>query len=125
MLLSYINTILNPNHSPYLFLKKKNNRIKCFFDVLSDRIREKLINQGYNKYYEQDFEIKKALLVSSMATINQTGETEIRLQNGSDISGKISHRLNKTYSHLSRGEYIEYLGFIPPDKLDNVHREIW
>jgi hypothetical protein len=104
-------------------INQKCKDIKCLFDIPQD-LYNKLIEFEYDKLYEQDFELRNELINSSMITINKDGEKELRLKNSEKLNGKISSRINSVFSHLSKSEYIEFLGFKYIDARAKTDQEI-
>ncbi|MEH7210146.1 hypothetical protein V7094_28730, partial [Priestia megaterium] len=98
-----------PTSFAIFVINQDTKDIKCLFDLPSV-IFDKLIQNEYHKYHEQEFKIKKELDNSQMITINQRGEKEIRLDNTHELYNKMGNRANKFYN-MTRIEYIEFLGF--------------
>ncbi|WP_225049936.1 hypothetical protein [Priestia megaterium] len=98
-----------PTSFAVFVINQDTKDIKCLFDLPSV-IFDKLIQNEYHKYHEQEFKIKKELDNSQMITINQRGEKEIRLDNTHELYNKMGNRANKFYD-MTRIEYIEFLGF--------------
>ena len=87
--------------------------IKCIFNIPED-IKSRLLEKGFNKYDNRDFEILKELnLNSDLVNIDENGILEIKIKN-SKLERKISSTLQSrkdTEYGLNQSRYLEFLGF--------------